>query len=113
VVAAMVFNGHTLESVDAIDEETFTEIQVMYADGILGNRSVFDAVAPLTAAVFNYFRPPTSPAFRVDQIYPWIHEYSVDPDTQPTPAQQASDSLLVFMSQAQGFDAARFQHGDR
>ena len=85
----------------------------MYADGILGNRSVFDAVAPLTAAVFNYFRTPSSPAFRVDQIYPWIHEYSVDPDAQPTPEQKASDSLLMFMSQAQGFDAARFQNGDR
>ena len=109
----MVFNGHTLESIDSIDEETFTEIQVMYADGILGNRSVFDAVAPLTAAVFNYFRAPSSPAVGVNQIYPWIHEYSVDPDAQPTPAQQASESLLVFMSQAQGFDVARFQNGNR
>jgi hypothetical protein len=109
----MVFNGHTLESIDAIDEETFTEIQVMYADGILGNRSVFDAVAPLTAAVFNYFRAPSSPAVGVNQIYPWIHEYSVNPDTEPTPSQKASDSLLAFISQAQGFDAARFHHGDR
>lgn len=109
----MVFNGHTLETIDTIDEETFTEIQVMYADGILGNRGIFDALAPLTAAVFNYFRPPNSPSFRIDQIYPWVHEYSVNPDTEPTPEEKASNGLLVFMSQAQGFDAARFQNGKR
>lgn len=108
----MLFNGHTLETIDAIDEETFTEIQVMFADGILGNRGIFDAIAPLTAAVFNYFRPQNSPAFRVEQIYPWIHEYSVNPDTEPTASQKASDGLLLFMSQAQGFDAARFKHGN-
>jgi hypothetical protein len=109
----MVFNGHKQEYIDTIDEELFTEIQVMYSDGILGNRGIFDAVAPLTAAVFNYFRSQNSPAFRVDQIFPWVHEYSVNPDFEPSPAQQASDSLLAFMSQAQGFDAARFKHGNR
>ena len=109
----MVFNGHTQEYIDTIDEELFTEIQVMYADGILGNKGIFDAVGPLTAAVFNYFRPQGAPAFRVEQIFPWVHEYSVNPDTEPSPAQKVSDSLLLFMSQAQGFDMARFQNGNR
>ena len=34
----MVFNGHTLESVNAIDDITFAEIQTMYADGVIGNQ---------------------------------------------------------------------------
>lgn len=111
-MAAMVFNGHTQEYIETIDEELFTEIQVMYADGVIGNKGVFDALAPITAAVFNYFRPQGASAFKVDQIFPWVQEYSVNPDTEMTPEQAASNGLLVFMSQAPGFEMTRFQNGN-
>ena len=42
----MIFNGHTPEMVDDLDEETFAELQVMYADGLLGNKGLFDAFKP-------------------------------------------------------------------
>jgi len=68
----MVFNGHTEQYVESLDEELFTEIQVMYTDGLLGNKGIFEALTPVTTAVFNYMRNPKSPAIRVTDVFPWI-----------------------------------------
>jgi hypothetical protein len=105
----MVFNGHTAEYVDSLDEELFSEIQVMYADGMLGNKAIFDALAPLTTAVFNYMRAANSPAAKVDQIFPWINEYAKNPDAEMPSEKAVSNSLLGFVSQAKGFDIKRFK----
>lgn len=107
----MVFNGHTEEYVNQLDEELFTEIQVMYADGILGTKSVYDALAPITAALFNYIRPAHTPAYRVEKIFPWITEYRENPDNEPPKAELISKGLQAFMSQAKGFKPEMFNHG--
>ena len=109
MTAAMVFNGHTETSVDEISEEVFTEITVMYADGMLGNRGTFDAIATLTAGVFNYMRGESQPAYKQAQIFPWINQYFENPDHEPLVKEQINNSLLTFMTQAQGFDIKRFQ----
>ena len=98
----MVFNGHTEQYVDTLDEELFTEIQVMYADGMLGNKAIFEAIAPLTSVVFQYFGNKT----KTSEIFPWINEYSVDPATEPT----ASDQLLAFVTAGAGFSLDRFKN---
>jgi hypothetical protein len=107
----MVFNGHTEQYVETIDEELFTEIQVMYADGLLGNKGIFDALSPLTAAVFNYFRADNAPAVKTSEVFPWVHEYSVDPSNDVDPDVAVSNALLGWMSQAKGFTMDRFQNG--
>jgi len=104
---AMLFNGHTAEYIDSLDEETFTELQVMYADGMLGNKGIYDSISPLTTAVFNHIRPSGAPSYRQEQMFPWINEYSTHPDNDFT----ASDGLLLFMSQAPGFSMERMKHG--
>lgn len=111
MTAALIFNGHTEQSVSEISEEVFTEIQVMYADGMLGNRAIFDGVAPLTTAVFNYMRAEGAPAYKQQQIFPWINEYWQNPDNEPTPEQQVNNALLSFVSRAKGFDTKRFKNG--
>jgi len=108
----MIFNGHTSESVDALDEETFAEIQVMYADGLLGNKGVFEAIKPLTIAVFNYMRSANAPAYKVDQLFPWVDEYAKNPDLEIDPKQAVSSSLLGFVSQAKGFKVERFKNAN-
>jgi hypothetical protein len=105
----MIFNGHTESSVDEVSEEIFTEITVMYADGMLGNRGRFDAIAPLTAGVFNYMRADGQPAYKQAQMFPWINQYFENPDHEVSTKQEINDSLLNFMTQAQGFDIARFK----
>ena len=105
----MVFNGHSEQYIETLDEELFTEIQVMYADGLLGNRGVYDAIAPLTSAVYNYFRTANATAIKQADIFPWVHEYSIDPALDKTKEETINDSLLAFMSQAQGFNQEMFK----
>ena len=81
----------------------------MYADGMLGNRAIYDAIAPLIAGVFNYMRSESQPAYKQSQIFPWINQYFENPDHEPLVKEQINDSLLTFMTQAQGFDIKRFQ----
>jgi len=107
----MVFNGHTEQYVESLDEELFTEIQVMYADGLLGNRGIFDALTPVTAAMFNYLRAENSPAIKSSEIFPCVHEYTVDPSNDVDPNVAASNGLMGWMTQAKGFRMDRFQNG--
>jgi hypothetical protein len=81
----------------------------MFADGMLGNRSIYDALAPLTTAVFNYIRPEGVPAYKQKQLFPWINEYLENPDLDPTPEEQVNHALLSFVSQAKGFSKERFK----
>ena len=111
VTAAMVFNGHTEQYINTLDEEIFAEIQVMYADGMLGNKGIFDALGPVTTAVFNYMRPQNTAAYRLDQIFPCINEYANNPDFEPTPQKAVSNNLLGYVMQAKGFKLEKFKHG--
>ena len=111
VVAAMVFNGHTQDYIDSIDEELFAEIQVMYADGMLGNKGIFDALVPVTTAVFNYIRPQNAAAYRSDQIFPCINEYANNPDFELTPKDAVSNNLIGYVMKAKGYKPERFKHG--
>ena len=79
----------------------------MYADGLLGNKAIYDAINPLTVAIFNYIRDPAkSSAYKADQIFPWIVEYQKDPNQKDS---GVSDALLTFMTQAQGFSMEKFK----
>ncbi|MGI9162840.1 MAG: hypothetical protein ACR2JI_07985 [Mycobacterium sp.] len=81
----------------------------MYADGMLGNKAIFDGLAPLTTAIFNYMRPESAPAYKQTAIFPWINEYSINPDFEPTNEEQVNNALLTFVSQAKGFSKERFK----
>lgn len=83
----------------------------MYADGLLGNKGIFDALTPLTAAIFNYLRADNATAIKSSEIFPWVHEYSVDPSNDVDPDMQVSNALIGWMSQAKGFQMNRFKNG--
>lgn len=100
----MVFNGHTQQSIDAIDEITINEITVMYADGLIGNQGVLQTLGALTAGVFNYMRPPNSSPYSLKSVLGNVYGY-IYPEIELNP----SDSLLVFMSQSQGFNMEKFK----
>ena len=48
-----------------------------------------------------------SATVKAEQIFPWVHEYSTNPDDDATP----SDALFTYVTQAKGFKVERFQHG--
>jgi hypothetical protein len=100
----MIFNGHTIQDIDALDEATMNEITVMYADGLVGNRSLLTMQGTLTAGVFNYLRANNSQPYTLKSVLGSAYEYiygmeKIDP----------SQSLLAFMSQAPDFKIDKFQ----
>ena len=107
----MVFNGHTPESIAALDQITMLQIQTMYADGIIGNHGLLAQLAVLTTGVFNYIRPPHAAPYRLAGTLGAVHDYLYPPASQEQLAAQANDSLLAFMVQAPGFSKGRFDHG--
>jgi hypothetical protein len=100
----MVFNGHTIQNIDALDEATFNEIVVMYADGLIGNKSLITTLGTLTAGVFNYMRSSGSQSYDLKAVIGSAYGYIYE-DKEPDP----SDSLLTFMSQAPGFSIDKFK----
>lgn len=103
----MVFNGHTQETINAIDEETFNAITIMYADGVLGNHGLLNTIGVLVNGVFNYIRSPTTPAYSLKSILNQAYGYLYpDADLEP------SDSLKLFMSRAKGFSMDKFSKGE-
>tara|TARA_R110000868_G_C10892654_1_gene763737 strand:+ start:648 stop:971 length:324 start_codon:yes stop_codon:yes gene_type:complete len=107
----MIFNGHTTESIAAIDQITMLNIQAMYADGTIGNHGLLEQLATLTAGVFNYMRQPNSAAYKLSNTLGAAHDYLYPPASTEQRKEQTSNSLLAFMSQAPGFSKGLFGHG--
>jgi hypothetical protein len=91
---------------DKTDEETFRQICVMYADGLIGNRAMIETLGSLTGAVYNYMRSQNAPSYKLKSVIGRIYDYIYPP--QDT-TEAASDALLVFMTQAKGFNPSRFK----
>jgi hypothetical protein len=106
VKAALIFNGHTQETINQLDEETFNTITIMYADGVLGNHGLLNTTGVLVNGIFNYMRSPTQPAYSLKSILNQAYGYLYpDADVEP------SDSLKFFISQAKGFSMNKFSKG--
>ena len=100
----MVFNGHTIQDIDALDEATMNEITVMYADGLVGNRALLNMQGTLVAGVFNYLRASSSQPYTLKSVLGSAYEYFYDIEKA-----DPSESLLMFMSQAPNFKIDRFK----
>lgn len=104
----MIFNGHTLETIEELDDVTLANIQTMYADGMIGNYGILTQIANLTNGVFNYMRPASSPPYKLANILGSAYDYIYPPLTEEQQKAAVNDSLLAFMSQANGFDKTKF-----
>ncbi len=104
----MIFNGHTLETIEELDDVTLANIQTMYADGLIGNFGILTQLATLTNGVFNYMRPPNTPTYKLANILGSAYDYIYPPLTAEQQKAAVNDSLLAFMSQAHGFDKTKF-----
>ena len=109
----MIFNGHTHETIDQLDDVTMANIQTMYADGMIGNVGLLTQLATLTNGVFNYMRPANSAPYKLANILSNAYDYIYPPLTPEQQKTMASNSLLAFMSQAPGFNLTKFGVNDR
>ena len=105
----MIFNGHTQKSINELDSQMAANIQSMYADGMLGNRTIIELLGTLIAGVFNYIRPSNSPAYKIQSVIGGSYEYIFPPLTKEQKKEQVNNSLLAFLTQAPGFDKDRFK----
>lgn len=104
----MIFNGHTLETIEELDDVTLANIQTMYADGLIGNYGILTQLATLTNGVFNYMRTANSPPYKLANILGNAYDYIYPPLTAEQQKAAVNDGLLAFMSQANGFDKTKF-----
>lgn len=110
---AMIFNGHTHETIAGLDDITMAQLQTMYADGVIGNQGVMNLLGTLTNGVFNYIRPGNAPPYKLANIMGLAYDYLFPPLPEEYQKQAVNDNLLAFMVQAPGFSKDRFEvkHG--
>lgn len=107
----MIFNGHTQDSIAALDQDIMSDIQTMYADGMVGNHNLVYLLGTLVTGVFNYLRAETATPFSLAKVLGPAHDYIFPPLSEEQKKQQANDQLLAFMTTAPGFDKKRFDRG--
>ena len=79
-----------------LDEETFTDISIMYADGMIGNRGILEVLGTLTAGQFNKMLPKGASPYTLEKIIPRAHDYLYPPLDEKTKKERVSQSLLAF-----------------
>jgi len=85
---------------DQVDEERFTDICIMYADGMIGNRGTMEVLGALTAGIYNYMRADGQRAFKLEDIIPRGYEYLYPPLTEQEKKAKVNDALFTFMQSA-------------
>lgn len=96
----MIFNGHTSESVDELDEETFTEIQVMYADGVIGNKRLLQGVAETNVLVYNYLRGKNQQPYKISDFLGQANAYLFHEPTVEEQKQAAVSAWVALLPQS-------------
>lgn len=82
---------------DSVDEERFTDICIMWADGVIGNRGLLEVLGSLTGAVYNYMRSENQRAYKLNDIIPRAHDYLYPPLTEEQKKAKVNESLLGYL----------------
>jgi hypothetical protein len=85
---------------DSIDEERFTDICIMYVDGLIGNRGMMEVLGSLTGAIYNYMRSESQAAYKLQDIIPKTYSYLYPPLTEQQKAAQVNEALRNYMKAA-------------
>jgi len=81
---------------DAVDEEVFNDICVLYHDGLIGNTGIIETLGNLTAGVYNYLRSANAPAYKLKDIIPTIYDYIYPPVSDDNKRQDVNNKLIAF-----------------
>ena len=90
----MIANGADPENTD---EETFTDICVMYHDGLIGNRGILEVLGCLTAGHFNSMLAKGKTAYKLQDIIPKAYDYIYPPLSEEAKRDHINEQLLSFM----------------
>ena len=82
---------------DAVDEETFNDICIMYSDGMIGNNAILQVLGSHAAGHFNTLLPKGKQPYKLRDIIPNQYEYLYPPLTEQDKTKAANDALLNFV----------------
>ena len=82
---------------DTVDHETFNDICIMYADGMIGNIGVIQLLASHTAGHFNMVLPKGKQPYKIKDIIPNQYDYLYPPQTEQDSKKAVNDALLNFV----------------
>lgn len=80
----------------SVDEETFTDIAVMWVDGLIGNRGILEVLGLLTAGQFNKMIAKGAAPYTLQKIIPRSYDYIHPPMDEKTKSEAISQALLAF-----------------
>lgn len=82
---------------ETVDEETFGDICIMFADGIIGNLGILQILGSHTAGYFNSMLPKGKQPYKLRDIIPNQYDYLYPPLTEQDKKEQANKALLNFV----------------
>jgi hypothetical protein len=77
-------------------------IEIMFADGMIGNKSVLLALSTLTTGNINSKLKKDAAPYKMQDVLPSAHEYIIPPLTEEEKAEQRNRQLLGFMATSKG-----------
>jgi len=90
---------------DAMGEDDFRSVMIAYADGIIGNKAVLNAIGSLTAGVFNYLRSEKSKTYSLQDILGTAYDYIYPPPTDEQKQHDVNEKLKMFILSRPGAEA--------
>lgn len=82
---------------DAVDVETFNDICVMYADGLIGNQGILEVLGGLSAGIYNYIRASNTPPYKLQDTIPRAYQYIYPPLSAEQQHEKTQQTLKSFM----------------
>lgn len=80
-------------------------IEIMLADGMMGNKAVLLALSALTTGNLNSKIAKTATPFQMKDVLPSTHEYIVPPPTEEEMKAEVNNKLSAFISRMPGSEA--------
>lgn len=80
-------------------------IEIMFADGMLGQKAVLLALSALTTGNLNSKIQKSAKPFTMKDILPTVHDYIVPPLTPEQQQEQVNNQLLAFLQSRPGSEA--------
>lgn len=75
-------------------------IEIMFSDGIIGNKAILLALSTLTTGNLNAKLKQGVPPFTMSHVLPSAHEYIIPPLSEEEQQEQANNALKAFMASA-------------
>ncbi len=85
-----------------VDEETFSDIAVMYHAGIIGNLGLLEVLGTLTAGQFNKMLPKGKAPYKLKDIISNAYDFIYPPLSEQDKKEQVNQSLLAFALMSPG-----------